>query len=83
MPYIIILAIAAIFYVTGFSDTDGTERLLHESGYKSVQVQGYAFVGCDEGHHYRTAFTAVTEAGESIAGSVCATRFGTPVINLH
>lgn len=76
----IIAITGAMLYMAACSDTDGATKALQSAGYRNVMTMGYSGTGCREDEVIRTAFNALNQKGQRVAGVVCRTLTGTPRI---
>lgn len=76
----IIVAIAAA--LSGCTNTSNAKRALEGAGYTNIQMNGYAFFGCDEKDAFHDAFTAEGVNGKPIEGVVCSGWFKGSTIRL-
>ena len=53
------------------TDEDVTKKVLTEDGYKDIEIQGHAWIGCGKDDTFKTKFTAINPAGNKVTGVVC------------
>lgn len=71
-----IIAMLAVMFMVGCTDTDGARSTLHKNGYENIRITGYSFLSCDEKDFYSTGFSAINKAsGERVEGAVCSGLF--------
>lgn len=76
------LLILSAFFASGCTDANEATKVLVDSGYKDVQIQGYSFTGCSKDDAYHTEFTAKGATGNDVRGVVCGGWFKGSTIRL-
>lgn len=65
-----LLIIVAIL-LTGCTQPERAGRVLLESGYTDIQLQGYDWMNCSKDDTYHDKFTAIGPSGRKVSGVVC------------
>ncbi|WP_274630769.1 hypothetical protein [Arvimicrobium flavum] len=63
-------------------DPQGTIDTATQHGLTDVQPRGYSWFGCNAGDMWRTKFTAKTEQGKEVSGTMCRTFHLPPSLRL-
>jgi hypothetical protein len=66
----IVLMLVITFCIQGCTDVDGATKTLERSGYKPIEVGGYAFFSGSKEDFYITKFKAVAPNGDTVTGCV-------------
>ena len=76
------LIIVIAILLSGCTAADKSYRALEGAGYTQIQMNGYAFFGCDEKDLFHDSFTARGATGKPVSGVVCAGWFKGATIRL-
>jgi len=68
----LLITLFAAFLLTGCTDPTKAIEVLEAQGFKNIQITGYNFFSCGKDDTYHTGFTATSQAGTSVSGTVCA-----------
>ena len=70
-----VCAIAVALTLGGCTNASNARHVLHEEGFKQVQITGYQFFGCGQDDSFHTGFKAVGPTGIPTSGVVCSGLF--------
>lgn len=65
------LFLIAVIALSGCTDANEATKVLVDSGYKDIQIQGYSFTGCSQDDAFHTEFKAKGATGNDVRGVVC------------
>jgi hypothetical protein len=69
------LSLIACIAMSACTQPNHATHVLHQAGYKNVQITGYNWLACSEDDTYHTGFTATGPTGMAVSGTVCAGMF--------
>ena len=73
-PYVGLMALfiaLGILSVASGCAPERSQAALEAAGYKSVEIDGFAWTGCPKESEMRTRFRATNPAGKPVRGAVC------------
>lgn len=70
-----ILLVAFVLMLGACTRADNAHQVLESNGYKNIQMNGYAWFGCDEKDTFADSFEATSPNGTRVKGVVCSGVF--------
>lgn len=72
MPLVLVLV---TLFLSACTQPNDATRVLENSGYSNVKIEGYAWFACSDDDAFSTKFSATGPTGRPVSGAVCSGLF--------